>query len=176
MEKQYKSGKSDLITGAIFCAFSAAYFIMATRIAIPGSLKASLLDASSIPKLWGGMLFLLGVILLLRGLGKIRGAKKAGYTPESSGGAAGFKKFVLESRSAIAMFVILFVYIALLQPLGFLISTVLFLFGEFFVLTRREERKIWLIALLAVVFGVGIYALFRYGFTMPLPRGVVTFF
>ncbi len=176
MEKQYKSGKSDLITGGLFCAFSAAYFILATQIPIPGSLKASLLDASSIPKLWGGMMFVLGVILALRGLKKIQGAKKEGYQPQSGGGVARLKKFILDSRAAIGMFVILFVYIAILQPVGFLISTILFLFGEFYILTRKEERKPLVIALLAVAFGVGIYALFRYGFSMPLPRGIITFF
>ena len=49
MEKQYKSGKNDLLTGLVFCLFSGAYFIMATQIAIPSSLKSSLLDASSVP-------------------------------------------------------------------------------------------------------------------------------
>ena len=81
MEKQYKSGKNDLLTGLVFCLFSGAYYIMATQIAIPSSLKSSLLDASSVPRLWGIMMFILGVIILIRGLGKMNGAKKGGYCP-----------------------------------------------------------------------------------------------
>lgn len=176
MEKQYKSGKNDLLTGLVFCLFSGAYFIMATQIAIPSSLKSSLLDASSVPKLWGIMMFILGVIILIRGLGKMNGAKKGGYCPPKSGQLERLKKSVWEARSAIAMFVILFLYIACLQSVGFLVSTVVFLFLEFFVLTRKEERKLWVIALMALVFGVAIYALFKYGFNMPLPRGIVKFF
>lgn len=176
MEKQYKSGKNDLITGIIFCLFSAAYFIMATQIAIPNSLKSSLLDAASVPKLWGGMMFVLGIVILVRGVCKMNGAKKEGYFPPKGGQFEKLKKGIWEARSAIAMFVILFVYIALMQSLGFLLSTIGFLFLEFFVLTRKEERKLWVIALMAVVFGVAIYALFRYGFNMPLPRGIVKSF
>lgn len=176
MEKQYKDGRNDLLTGIIFCLFSGAYFIMATQIAIPNSLMASLLDASSVPKLWGGMMFILGVIILIRGLIKMNAAKKAGYVPATGNFAAKAKKAVWEARSAIAMFVILFIYIAIMQPVGFLVSTILFLLGEFFVLTRKEERKLWVIIVMAVVFGTAIYVLFKYGFSMPLPRGIVTFF
>lgn len=176
MEKQYKSGRNDLLTGIIFCLFSGAYFFMATRIAVPDSLKASLLDASSIPKLWGGMMFILGVIILIRGVLKMNSAKKEGYTPDNSNMMAKFKKSVWEARSAIAMFVILALYIACLQSVGFLVSTIAFLFLEFFVLTRKEERKLWVIVLMALVFGVAIYSLFKYGFNMPLPRGIVKFF
>lgn len=176
MEKQYKNGRNDLLTGIIFCLFSGAYFYMATQINIPGSLMASLLDASSVPRLWGGMMFILGIIILIRGLVKMNGAKKAGYVPETGNMMEKLKKGIWEARSAIAMFVILFIYIAILQSVGFLLSTIAFLFGEFFVLTRKEERKIWVIALMALVFGVAIYALFKYGFSMPLPRGIIKFF
>lgn len=176
MEKQYKSGKNDLLTGLVFCLFSGIYFIMATQIAIPSSLKSSLLDASSVPKLWGVMMFVLGVIILIRGVTKMNAAKKAGYCTPKGGQFEKLKKGIWEARSAIAMFVILFVYIACLQSVGFLVSTIVFLFLEFFVLTRKEERKLWVIALMALVFGVAIYALFKYGFSMPLPRGIVKFF
>lgn len=176
MEKQYKDGRNDLLTGLIFCLFSGSYFFIATQIQIPGSMKASLLDAASIPKLWGAMMFILGIIILIRGVVKMNGAKKAGYVPETGDVVEKVKKGIWEARSAIAMFVILFIYIAMLQPVGFLVSTILFLFGEFFVLTRKEERKLWVIAVMALVFGVAIYSLFRYGFSMPLPRGIVKFF
>lgn len=176
MEKQYRSGKNDLLTGLVFCLFSGAYFIMATQIAIPSSLKSSLLNASSVPKLWGAMMFILGVIILIRGVMKMNGAKKDGYNPPKGDLVEKMKKSVWEARSAIAMFVILFVYIAVLQSLGFLLSTIVFLFLEFFVLTRKEERKLWVIVLMALVFGVAIYVLFKYGFGMPLPRGIVKFF
>lgn len=176
MEKQYKSGRNDLLTGLVFCLFSGAYFIMATQIAIPTSMKSSLLDASSVPRLWGIMMFVLGVIILIRGLKKMSDAKKGGYCPPQGGQFEKVKKSIWEARSAIAMFVILFAYIAVLQSVGFLVSTIVFLFLEFFVLTRKEERKLWVIALMALVFGVAIYALFKYGFNMPLPRGIVKFF
>lgn len=57
---------------------------------------------------------------------------------------------------------VLLVYIALIQPVGFLISTFLFLFAEFNILTYKEDRKL---AFRGLRTGVrrGIYAMFKYG-------------
>ena len=71
------------------------------------------------------------------------------------------------------MFVVLLVYIALIQPVGFLISTFLFLFAEFNILTYKEDRKLGFSVVFALVCAVGIYAMFKYGFKMPLPQGIL---
>ena len=46
------------------------------------------------PRLWGIMMFILGVIILIRGLGKMNGAKKGGYCPPKSGQLERLKKSV----------------------------------------------------------------------------------
>lgn len=52
------------------------------------------------------------------------------------------------------MFVVLLVYIALIQPVGFLISTFLFLFAEFNILTYKEDRKLGFSIIFALVCAV----------------------
>ena len=65
-EKYYK-GRNDLFSGIVLSAFSIAYLIGATRIKIPKMLSSSFLNASSVPKLWGTLLLILGIILVIRG-------------------------------------------------------------------------------------------------------------
>ena len=73
----------------------------------------------------------------------------------------------------VVLFVVLLVYIALIQPVGFLISTFLFLFAEFNILSYKEDRKIGFTLIFALICAVAIYALFKYAFSMPLPQGIL---
>ena len=168
---QHKAGMNDIAAGVVMGAFAAWYFISATRITIPSSLSTSRLNAASVPELWGGLLFLLSVILIVRGALKVSKAKKDGYQPDGVSVSEKLKGWLTGSSAAIAMFAVLFAYVLLMNTLGFMIDTVLFLFCEFFILTRKEERNVLISAVLAVVFGIGIYVLFKYGFSMPLPQG-----
>ena len=55
----------------------------------------------------------------------------------------------------------------------FLISTFLFLFAEFNILSYKEDRKIGFTLIFALICAVAIYALFKYAFSMPLPQGIL---
>lgn len=173
MEQQYKKGKNDLFSGIVLSVFAVWYLIMATQIKIMKMLAATWLNASSIPKLWGVLLLILGVILIVRGLGKMKGAKAAGYAAPKVPLAEAVKGFLGDNLAVVEMFVVLLAYIALMQPVGFLIPTVVFLFLEFNILSHKEDRKYLFNAIMAVVIGVAIYALFKYGFNMPLPQGIL---
>ena len=50
-------------------------------IKIPKMLSASLLNASSVPKLWGVLLLILGIVLIVRGLRVMKAEKAAGNAP-----------------------------------------------------------------------------------------------
>lgn len=69
----------------------------------------------------------------------------------------------------------MFVFILLLEPLGFAISATLYLFVQFFLLAPPEKRwkKMWFYIILAVFFGVGSYILFRYAISINLPAGIL---
>ena len=140
-EKYYK-GRNDLFSGIVLSAFSIAYLIGATRIKIPKMLSSSFLNASSVPKLWGTLLLILGIILVIRGVRVMKAEKAAGNAPEKKTAAQMVKDFWSANRAVIEMFVVLLIYIALIQPVGFLISTFLFLFAEFNILSYKEDRKI----------------------------------
>lgn len=171
-EKYYK-GRNDLFSGIVLSAFSIAYLIGTTRIKIPKMLSSSFLNASSVPKLWGTLLLILGIILVIRGVRVMKAEKAAGNAPEKKTAAQMAKDFWSANRAVIEMFVVLLIYIALIQPVGFLISTFLFLFAEFNILSYKEDRKIGFTLIFALICAVAIYALFKYAFSMPLPQGIL---
>ena len=117
-EKYYK-GRNDLFSGIVLSAFSIAYLIGATRIKIPKMLSSSFLNASSVPKLWGTLLLILGIILVIRGVRVMKAEKAAGNAPEKKTAAQMVKDFWSANRAVIEMFVVLLIYIALIQPVGF---------------------------------------------------------
>ena len=171
--EKYKKGQNDLFSGIVLGGFAIAYLIGAAMIKIPKMLSASLLNASSVPKLWGVLLLILGIVLIVRGLRTMKAEKAAGNAPEKKSVSEAAKGFWADNRAVVEMFVVLLVYIALIQPVGFLISTFLFLFAEFNILTYKEDRKLGFSIIFALVCAVGIYAMFKYGFKMPLPQGIL---
>ena len=78
--EKYKKGQNDLFSGIVLGGFAIAYLIGAAMIKIPKMLSASLLNASSVPKLWGVLLLILGIVLIVRGL---RTMKSAAVLPVS---------------------------------------------------------------------------------------------
>ena len=122
---------------------------------------------------WGVLLLILGIVLIVRGLRTMKAEKAAGNAPEKKSTSEAVKGFWADNRAVVEMFVVLLVYIALIQPVGFLISTFLFLFAEFNILTYKEDRKLGFSIIFALVCAVGIYVMFKYGFKMPLPQGIL---
>ena len=164
-EKYYK-GRNDLFSGIVLSAFSIAYLIGTTRIKIPKMLSSSFLNASSVPKLWGALLLILGIILVIRGVRVMKAEKAAGNAPEKKTAAQMAKDFWSANRAVIEMFVVLLIYIALIQPVGFLISTFLFLLFSLPLLGRRNPVEIMGVA--ALTTGALLYA-FGYFFQIMLP-------
>ena len=98
---------------------------------------------------------------------------------ESSGGSSGEEGvggIVLEAppepqlRKVVFQFALFFVYLAILIPVGFLLSTVAFLMG----LTSIYAPQKWIRNLIfSVVFAVVVYAAFVYGLAVYLPVGIL---
>lgn len=98
---------------------------------------------------------------------------------ESSGGSSGEEGvggIVLEAppepqlRKVVFQFALFFVYLAILIPVGFLLSTVAFLMG----LTSIYAPQKWIRNLIfSVLFSVVVYAAFVYGLAVYLPVGIL---
>ena len=70
---------------------------------------------------------------------------------------------------------LLIIYAFLLAPLGFLLSTAIYLFLQMLVFSNKKNRNILLFLGISIVTPVLLYSLFLYGFSLPLPYGILFF-
>ena len=133
----------DLLTGIVAAAFSAFYLMQTSGIKIFGGATAGV-TAQTIPRLWGGALLALSLVLILRSILTMR-KSKAEETAEKKGILAALK----ERREVVFTFVLLILYAALMKPVGFIIMSILYVYLQVWVLTPPEKRTkrmhtIWL--------------------------------
>ena len=84
------------------------------------------------------------------------------------------KTSTLESipRLAVMYLGIIVAYIFLMPRIGFILTTLAFLYGSFFLLQVKNKTLLYLFP---VVFTAILYAVFRLGFSVPLPSGLLPF-
>ena len=154
----------DLILGCFTAALSVAYLILTRQIKTRPKMVPSYANAQIIPTLLGIVLLILSVLLILQGIRKLR-------QPDADGQAETMNKSGLVSVTL--TFVVMLVYLVLLPRLGFILSTVLYLFAQFTVLAPKENRNYPLFAVIAVVFTAITFVAFRIGLSQLLPRGPI---
>jgi len=67
------------------------------------------------------------------------------------------------------------VYMLALEPVGFIISSTVYLFVQMMLLSDKTNRKPVLFAIIAVLLPAAVDALFVYAIKMPLPVGILGF-
>ena len=67
--------------------------------------------------------------------------------------------------------VLIAAYVMAFQPVGFIISTMVYLFLQILVLVPKEKRSWPLTVIISVVSPIAIYALLPYAISSPLPKG-----
>lgn len=84
----------------------------------------------------------------------------------------------MEKREVVASFIALGLYVGLMGVIGFLITTVVYLFVQILILTPREKWKKNYVpaAITAVVAGVVLFFIFRYVLNVLLPVGILSVF
>lgn len=75
-----------------------------------------------------------------------------------------------DNRTAILAAVALLLYVILLEPLGYVLSSALFVAGA---LLLARERRWYVVLVYALVIPLGVYLLFSSALSIALPTGVV---
>ena len=169
--------RKDFVFGIILAAFSIFYIISASKIKIFTGPGAAPINARAIPYMWGVILLILSIILIIRG---VKGTRQSGDIAESATFSGEKKKqtvieYLSESKEIWLTFLFLGIYIALLKPVGFLLMTIIYIFAESMLLSKREERN-WKLSLgLAVFCAVLIDYIFIRVFFILLPHGILGF-
>ena len=155
----------DLILGIVLLALGIAYTVMAQNIKQGNKLVqrnvGTFAHARIIPTILGILLIVLAVVLIIQGIVKFI----------KDDGAAGKKMSKVDMFSILLTFAAMILYIILLPILGFMLATMIYLFGQITILAPKEKRNYLLFAIIAVVFTIIAFVAFRIGLTQMLPRG-----
>jgi hypothetical protein len=169
--------RKNIMTGGVLLAFSGAYLALSTKIRIFRGAGAAPLDSAFVPRFWGLCLLLLSLSLLLRGLRERKREVALHGAPEKS--AVGFgakaRAFIAANYEAILTFAIIAVYTALIDPVGFLIMSILYLFAQILILSDPKKRNLVRAGIMAVVASVAVDYIFVQLLHVMLPRGIFGF-
>ena len=168
------SYRKNLATGLFLTVFSLAYLAGSFAIEPFTGSGATPLDARFAPQLWGSLLFILSLILTLRGL---KERKAAGGSAAPAG--PGFQAAIKENKEVILVFVALFFYAFFMERIGFLITSAIFVFCATLLLTRPDRRltrrNLIAAGISGIVSSVLINYLFIVALNVRLPRGILGF-
>ncbi len=165
MEKMFFKKYGDIVVGIFFMILSAILIAMAR--ALP---KSQVMDIGPdfMPMVIGVITFILAAILTVMSL-------------------ANFKRHVAEIDPAslpecdyvrvLSSIILVLIYVFALQPVGFIVTTLVFLPLQMLVLAPEDSRNkkgVIQILIIDVVFTLFVFMLFRYAFKIVLPAGIFT--
>lgn len=151
----------DLILGVVMLALSGFYLFFATQIKTRPKLTPSYANAQIIPVMLGILLAILSVICIIQGAKRAK--RLAGQEKE--------KVDKVGLTTVTLTFAVIIGYILIMPEVGFILSTIVYLFAQMSILAPDNKRNYLLFAIVAVVFTVAVYFIFRAGLQQLLPRG-----
>lgn len=155
----------DIVVSVFFMVLSAAMMVMAKM--LPKS-KVMEIGPDFMPMVIGVITFILGAILLISSIRnfKATAAEAAAAGPDDS-----------DYKRVLSSFILVLAYVFLMRPVGFLLTTLVYLFLQMLVLApndKRSKKDIIQLLIIGVVFTLAVFFLFRYGFKIVLPAGIFT--
>ena len=155
----------DLILGIVMLLFSGFYLIYAQQIKTRPKLTPGYASAKIMPSLLGVLLAILSIACIIQGIRQVK-AKDAGQDE-------GKKKDKGDLIAVALTFAVIIGYVLVMPTLGFILSTIIYLFVQMLILAPKEKRNYALFAIVAVVFTALVFVAFRIGLQQLLPRGLI---
>jgi putative tricarboxylic transport membrane protein len=159
----------DVIAGGFVSLLGLMMFIMSYGIK---TISGETADPGSafMPKIGAALLFIFGMGILIEGMQKYRSGRIKADTSETVSEKRRKLRAVLLTLGLIG------VYIFLLNIIGFIYATILYLFIQIVVLApagKRNAKNYLYFGVIAVVLSVSVYYLFYEVFSMMLPAGII---
>ena len=155
----------DIIVGIFYSALGAAVIYLAQQ--LPKS-RVMKIGPDFMPMVIGTLILVLALMLLFSAIKNFKAnAAKAEAMPADTS----------DYKRVLASLVLVVIYVNILAPVGFILSTLGYLFLQIFVLSpndRRSPKNLLTYAIIDVVFVFVVFFLFRYGFKIVLPSGIFT--
>ncbi|MBE6904981.1 tripartite tricarboxylate transporter TctB family protein [Marasmitruncus massiliensis] len=155
----------DLISGIFLLILGVVMFASAQTIPTGAEMGAS---SAFMPKVVSVMLIICGALVA------IQGRPRKEYVPSEGGkakdsGRSNYKALVLSLIALVA-------YIALMPGVGFIITTIVYLFVQILIFAPKEKktkRNLVLFGIVSIIFAITVYFIFVYGFALMLPSGIL---
>lgn len=155
----------DICVSIFYMAVSIVMIIAAK--ALP---KSTVMDIGPdfMPMVVAGVTLFLSVALLITTIANFKknaAAAEAAGVPEC------------DYTRVLLSFIAITIYVFVLQPIGFILCTLVFLPFEMWVLSpsdKRTPKDIGILVAIGVIFTFAVFFLFRYGFKIVLPPGLFT--
>ena len=151
---------TDIITGGIGLAIGIAVLIMSIQI---GMAEGQTIGADFLPKIIAVLMILLSAKLTWDG---VKSAKNYEDIPLD------YEKNYL---GVAILMVAAILYAQLLKKIGFIITSMLFLYLALCLISKKEETNYVKFAVITVVMVLLIYFVFTKGFSIRLPKGILKF-
>lgn len=158
-----KEKRTTILIGIFFLVFSIVLFVSAMAIPAPNALA---IGGDFMPKIMAALLIICAMGFIIVGVTQ----KPISEDPaEKTGQEMDIKRWSLFAIE----FGLLFVYLCLLIPVGFILMTSIYIFLQAWIITVKEERSPIKMAIVAVVSSIIIYFIFVKGFNLMLPAGLL---
>ena len=164
--------RKNIITGGLLFLLSVFALLMSLNIREMKGFGVPPLSGSFVPRLWGVCLGLLSLSLFLRGLKERKTYMKAGKITTVK---FSFTEFFSKNREVILTFVCIFLYIAFIGYVGFIIMTALYLFAQIMIMSPPGKRNYIVTSIISVVTPVLLAWFFVVFLKMLLPQGLLGF-
>ena len=155
----------DIIIGIFYAALGAVTIWLSSQ--LPKS-KVMKIGPNFMPDVIGTLIIVLALMLLFSAVKNFKAnAAKAEAMPADTS----------DYKRVLASLVLVVIYVNILAPVGFILSTLGYLFLQIVVLApndRRSAKQILMYAVIDVIFVFVVFFLFRYGFKIVLPAGIFT--
>lgn len=149
--------KKNIIVSIGFIIFGLVLLVQSANIK---PMMKNDLGSGFFPTIIGAAIIVVAVVLLLFSLRE----KESGKTSSDSDMAGGWLSILL-----------LLAYVTAFNRIGFIISTMVYLFFQILVLAPKEKRSWPVTGIISVVAPLFIYGMFVYVINSPLPKGIFGF-
>ena len=150
----------NLLTSVLFLAFGIFMFIQSQGVKHK---IASDVGSGYVPAFIAGCLIVVSVSKLIITLTRKDPADNVVKKSDSS------------TKGGIVTILIMLAYMLAFEPVGFIVSSVVFLFALMNWFANNENRNIPLFAAVSILLPVAVDALFVFVIKMPLPKGIIGF-
>jgi putative tricarboxylic transport membrane protein len=164
MWQKYK----DLIGSSVITIFGLGFFLCSFSIRKYGDVAV---DSRALPQVLGVLVMIFGSIRVIQSVIGLTTQKGSSHQNNVNDEQSETEKSPISMKNVIFTILLMIVYALLMKPVGFLISTFIYVCVQAYILYPNKKKNFLIMFLVSGVFTVLVYLVFVKGFSLVLPHG-----